>query len=276
VVKPGDRKHVVAYLTETHQVSITRACKTIRFPKSMFYYQSCKDDTAIINKLKELAEQKPREGQDKFYDRIRSEGLIWNYKRVRRVYLMLGLNHRRRIKRRVPARVKQPLIQPQKINSTWSMDFMSDSLQTKRKFRTLNIMDDYNRMAISIEADFSFPSLSVVEALKRAIHENGKPEKIRVDNGPEFISSTLSDWCRQNNITLQYTQPGKPMQNGYIERFNRTFRQDVLDAYLFDDIMQVRLLAEEWMKDYNTKRPHESLGGISPKEFYERTKQLSL
>lgn len=153
---------------------------------------------------------------------------------------------------------------------------MSDSLQTKRKFRTLNIIDDFNRMAISIEAEFSFPSQSVVEALKRAIHENGKPEKIRVDNGPEFISATLSDWCRENNIALQYTQPGKPMQNGYIERFNRTFRQDILDAYLFEDIMQVRFLAEEWMNDYNTKRPHESLGGISPKEFYERTKQLSL
>lgn len=242
----------------------------------MYYYKSIKDDSEVINKLKELAEQKPREGQDKFYDRIRSEGLIWNYKRVRRIYLMLGLNHRRRIKRRVPTRVKQPLTQPQAINNIWSMDFMSDSLQTKRKFRTLNIMDDFNRKAISIEADFSFPSQSVVEALKRAIHENGKPDKIRVDNGPEFISSTLSDWCKEENIHLQYIQPGKPMQNGFIERFNRTFRQDVLDAYLFEDIMQVRLLAEEWMNDYNNKRPHESLGGCTPNQFYERTKQLSL
>lgn len=276
MVKPGDRKNVVAYLMTTHQVSITRACKTIHFAKSMYYYKSIKDDSEVINKLKELAEQKPREGQDKFYDRIRSEGLIWNYKRVRRIYLMLGLNHRRRIKRRVPTRVKQPLTQPQAINNIWSMDFMSDSLQTKRKFRTLNIMDDFNRKAISIEADFSFPSQSVVEALKRAIHENGKPDKIRVDNGPEFISSTLSDWCKEENIHLQYIQPGKPMQNGFIERFNRTFRQDVLDAYLFEDIMQVRLLAEEWMNDYNNKRPHESLGGCTPNQFYERTKQLSL
>lgn len=239
----------------------------------MYYYQSIKDDSEVINKLRELAEQKPREGQDKFYDRIRSEGLNWNYKRIRRVYLLLGLNHRRKIKRRVPARVKLPLIQPEAINNSWSMDFMSDALQTKRKFRTLNIMDDFNRKAISIEADFSFPAHSVVEALKRAIHENGKPDKIRVDNGPEFISATLSDWCKEENIQLQYIQPGKPMQNGFIERFNRTFRQDVLDAYLFEDIMQVRLLAEEWMNDYNNKRPHESLGGITPNAFYERTKK---
>jgi putative transposase len=275
VVKPGDRKNVIAYLTTAHQVSITRACKTIHFAKSMYYYQSRKDDTAVINKLKELAEQKPSEGQDKFYDRIRSEGLIWNYKRVRRVYLLLGLKHRRRVKRRVPTRLKQSLTQPETINNSWSMDFMSDALQTKRKFRTLNIIDDFNRKAISIEAEFSFPAQSVVEALKRAIHENGKPTKIRVDNGPEFISSILFNWCKQENIQLQYIQPGKPMQNGFIERFNRTFRQDVLDAYLFEDIMQVRLLAEEWINDYNNKRPHESLGGITPNQFFERSKQLS-
>ncbi len=235
----------------------------------MFYYTTKKDDTAVINKLKELAEQRPREGQDKFYSRIRSQGIVWNYKRIRRVYLMLGLNHRRRIKRRVPNRIKEPLAQQQSLNKIWSMDFMSDSLVTKRKFRTLNIIDDFNREAISIEADFSFPSLSVVEAVKRAIHENGKPEKIRVDNGPEFISSTFVDWCNKENILIQFIQPGKPMQNGYIERFNRTFRQDVLDTYLFEDIMQVKILAEEWRKDYNNQRPHESLKGMTPKKFAE-------
>jgi putative transposase len=235
----------------------------------MFYYSTKKDDTAVVNKLRELAEQRPREGQDKFYDRIRNEGLVWNYKRVRRVYLMLGLNHRRRIKRRVPCRTKEPLMEQVSANKIWSMDFMSDSLMSKRKFRTLNIIDDFNRAAISIEADFSFPSQSVVESVKRAIHENGKPEKIRVDNGPEFISSTFTDWCKKENIMIQYIQPGKPMQNGYIERFNRTFRQDVLDAYLFEDIMQVRIIAEEWMKDYNCSRPHESLNGMTPKKFAE-------
>jgi putative transposase len=276
VVKPGDRKNVIAYLVSVHQVSITRACKSTQFPKSMYYYQSVRDDSVVIDKLKELAEKRSTEGQDKYYERIRGEGLKWNYKRVRRVYLMLGLNHRRRIKRRVPVRIKVPLLQPETTNVTWSMDFMSDALLNKRKFRTLNIIDDFNREAISIEAEFSFPAFSVVEALKRAIHEHGKPKRIRVDNGPEFISSTLNEWCKQEAIELQFIQPGRPMQNGFIERFNRTFRQDILDAYLFEDLMQVRLLTEEWMNDYNNTRPHESLGGLSPKNFYQQSKQMSL
>lgn len=258
---------MAAYLEDVHEVSITRACKVVNLPKSMYYYKSVKDDTAVINKLRELADKKPREGQDKFYDRIRAEGLKWNYKRVRRVYLLLKLNQRRRCKRRVPQRIKEPLQTSERLNQSWSLDFMHDTLTNKRRFRTFNILDDYNRKAISIEAEFSFASTSVITAMQRAIHEHGKPQKVRVDNGPEFISSVFTDWCEKQNIQVQYIQPGKPVQNAYIERFNRTFRQDVLDAYLFEDLMQVRLLAEEWMEDYNNHRPHEALGGMSPKKF---------
>lgn len=233
----------------------------------MFYYTHCKDDTEVIKKLQELAAAKPREGQDMFYSRIRNQGIRWNYKRIRRVYLMLGLNQKRRIKKRIPARVKEPLHQALEMNHVWSMDFMSDALQSKRKFRILNIMDDFNRQALSIEADYSMPAKKVIDVLKRTIHENGKPQKIRVDNGPEFISADFGDWCKENGIEIQFIQPGKPMQNGFIERFNRTFRQDILDAYLFEDIMQVRVLAEEWQDEYNHHRPHESLGGVPPMQY---------
>lgn len=267
MVKPSERKNVVAYVIDYHQVSITRACKVVQLPKSMYYYQTQKDDSPIIEKLKELAEHKPREGQDKYYLRIREAGLKWNYKRVRRVYLMLGLNQRRKMKKRIPSRIKEPLNQPFNTNQVWSMDFMSDALQNGRKFRVLNIIDDYNRKALWIEAAFSMPSAFVISSLKKAIEENGKPIKIRVDNGPEFCSKEFSEWCETNNITIQYIQPGKPMQNGYIERFNRTFRQDVLDAYLFETINQVTELSEEWMEDYNNNRPHESLGGVPPIKY---------
>ena len=233
----------------------------------MFYYKNTKDDTEVIAKLEQLAAAKPREGQDMFYQRIRNEGLRWNYKRIRRVYLMLGLNQKRKMKRRLPARVKEPLYQPSGINQVWSLDFMSDSLQSKRKFRVLNIMDDFNRKAISVEADFSMTSNHLIDAMQRAIHENGKPKKVRCDNGPEFISSTFSDWCKTNGIEIQYIQPGRPMQNGFIERFNRTFRQDVLDAYLFEEIMQVKIEAEDWQDDYNNQRPHEALGGLPPAKY---------
>jgi putative transposase len=144
---------------------------------------------------------------------------------------------------------------------------MSDVLVSKRKFRTLNIMDDYNRQAIAIEAGHSMPAIRVIQIVEQTIREQGKPEIIRVDNGPEFISKEFREWYKSKEITVQYTQPGRPMQNGYIERFNRTFRENILDAYLFEDLNQVRILAEEWMEDYNFKRPHEALNGRTPMQY---------
>jgi putative transposase len=179
------------------------------------------------------------------------------------------MNKRRKVRRRVPARVKVPLIVPDQAGDTWSMDFMCDVLVNKRRFRTLNIIDDYNREAIAVEAAYTIPAMRVTQILERTIHEQGKPSCIRVDNGPEFISKEFKDWCEGKGIKVQYTQPGKPMQNGYIERFNRTFRENILDAYLFEDINQVQGLADEWMEDYNYNRPHEALGGITP-DLYKR------
>lgn len=230
----------------------------------MYYYVSIKDDTEVIKKLQELAEKKPKEGQDKFYGRIRNEGLIWNHKRIERVYKILGLNKRKRGRKRLPARVKNPLIIPMQANDTWSMDFMHDTLMNGRKFRILNIIDDFNREALRIEPFFSIGSNLVIKILERLVFERGSPRAIRVDNGPEFISSALSEWCMYKGIKLVYIQPGKPMQNGYIERFNRSYREDVLDANLFESIAQARILSDEFQDDYNLHRPHESLGNLSP------------
>ena len=149
-------------------------------------------------------------------------------------------------------------------NDTWSMDFMHDTLMNGRKFRVLNIIDDFNREALRIEPYFSIGSHLVTKILERLTLERGKPKAIRVDNGPEFISSALSEWCLDKGIKLIYIQPGKPMQNGYIERFNRSYREDVLDANLFESIHQARALSDEFMDDYNLHRPHESLGNLSP------------
>ena len=269
MVSSGDKKNMAAYLKEFYEVSLTRACKTLLFAKSMYYYRSVKDDREVIDKLLELSVARPREGQDKYFQRLRLQGYTWNKKRIGRVYRMLGLNLRRKAKRRVPARVKEPLQQPEKRNRVWSLDFMSDSLLSGRRFRTLNIIDDFNRKAITVEAEFSFPALGVVQVLKRAIQEHGRPDKVRVDNGPEFLALDFTRWCEAQGIGIQYIQPGKPMQNGFIERFNRTYRQDILDAHLFEEISQVRILTEEWIKDYNQQRPHEGLGGMTP-DAYEQ------
>ena len=235
--------------------------------RSVYHYLPTKDDSVVEDKILDLARTQPTEGQDKIYDRIRNEGLGWNYKRVRRVYLKLRLNKRVKTRKRVPERVKEPLLRPEIPNETWSMDFMHDALHNGRKFRVLNILDDYNREALAIEAHLSIGSKMVTEVLDRVVEEKGKPKTIRVDNGPEFIASVLGDWCREREINLKFIQPGKPTQNGYIERFNRTYRQSVLDAYLFENLEQVRILSEDWMNDYNHTRPHESLGGKSPVQY---------
>jgi putative transposase len=180
---------------------------------------------------------------------------------------MMGLNLRRKRKRRLPDRVKEPLQIGPQINYSWSMDFMSDSLVTGRKFRVLNIIDDFNRESLAIEVDTSLSSERVIRVLQDVIQWRGKPAKIRVDNGPEFTSEKLADWCANQLIRLQFTQPGKPVQNAFIERFNRSYREDVLDAYLFSDLDQVREITEDWKEDYNINHPHQSLKGMSPEKY---------
>ena len=258
---------MVAYVVESHRMSISRACRVVSLPKSMYYYKKIKDDSETITKLQELATKYPTEGQDLYYGRIRTQGLKWNYKRVRRVYLLLGLSQRRKTRKRLPERVKKPLAQPAAPKEMWSVDFMSDVLTNQRKFRTLNVIDDFNREAIAIEVAYSMPAIKVTGLLEQIICEQGKPKCIRVDNGPEFISKEFNSWCEGNEIKIQYTQPGRPMQNGYIERFNRSFRESILDAFLFEDLTQVQVLAEEWVTDYNSRRPHETLGGKTPLEY---------
>lgn len=245
-------------------ISTVRACRIVGLSVSAAYYKSRKDDSEVIAKLQSLAEQHPTRGFGVYYGRIRNEGLRWNHKRVKRIYDLLKLNLRRKHKRRLPNREKIALEQPEAINKKWSMDFMSDALTDGRKFRTFNLIDDFNREVLAVEADTSLPAKRVVRILERVIWERGKPESIRVDNGPEFISNTLEVFCKGNGIHLQFIKPGKPMQNGYVERFNRTYREDVLDAYLFNDLQQVRDLSEAWMEDYNAFHPHQSLNGLSP------------
>lgn len=234
----------------------------------MTYRKVPKDDSSLIEALNQLVEKHPSIGFWKCYYRLRRKGLNCNHKKLYRVYTMLKLNIRRRPKRRIPQRIKEPLVIPQGINKTWSMDFMTDSLVDGRRFRLLNIMDDYNRESLAVEVDTSLPSLRVIRVLERLIDFRGKPDIIRVDNGPEFISDKLKMWCEERDIRLQYIQPGKPVQNAFIERKNGSMRKELLDAYLFFTLDEVRLLAEEWRMDYNHERPHEALGFVPPAEYF--------
>ena len=238
----------------------------------MYYYKSQKDDTEVIEVLQDLAFKHPTYGFRKLYAYIRRSGKQWNHKRIYRVYKLLKLNRKRKGKRRLPSRVKQPLVKQEQINQSWSMDFMSDSMVGGRRFRTFNLIDDCTREVLAIEIDTSSSSKRIIRTLERVILDRGKPNIIRTDNGPEFTSKDLELWARDHEIQIQFIQPGRPMQNGYIERFNRIYRESILDAYLFFELDQVRTLTEEWMDEYNLRRPHESLGNLTPNEW--KMKQL--
>ena len=243
----------------------------LELSRSAFRYQSRKGtDEPIMVALKGMAEKQPTWGVDKMTDFIRQEHLEWNHKRIRRIYCELGLNLKVKHKKRLPSRNPQPLSQPERANQSWSLDFMSDSFAGGRPFRTLNILDDFNREVVWIEVDTSLPAERVIRVLEMAVIGRRLPMQIRMDNGPELISGALSKWAEQKGVKLVHIQPGKPAQNAYIERFNRTFREDILDAYVFQTLDEVRELVEPWIEGYNAIRPHCSLQGLSPYQFAAR------
>jgi putative transposase len=249
-------------------LSERQACRTIQVSRCAYRYQAQRTtDEPIAQELQQLAHRQPRWGCGKMTDYLRNQGHSWNHKRIRRVYCTLALHLKRKPKKRLPARAAQALGVPGQANQTWSLDFMRDSLSNGRTFRTLNVIDDFNREALWIEVDTSLPAERVVRVLEQLLSWRGKPTRLRMDNGPELISQRLESWAKEKHIDLLHIQPGKPAQNAYIERFNRTYREDVLDAYLFDDLEEVRHITERWLDDYNTIRPHEALQGVSPRQF---------
>lgn len=234
------------------------------------YKAKPKNDSELQTALTELTDKHAAIGYWQCCYRLWNKGYNWNHKRIYRVYTDMKLNIRRRAKKRLPNRVKQPLTIPTAPNQMWSIDFMSDRLVDGRKFRLLNVIDDFNRESLAIEVDTSLPALRVIRVLDRLIAERGEPANIRTDNGPEFISYKLQQWCEHNHITLQYIQPGKPMQNAYIERKNGSIRRELLNAYLFYSLPEVRTMSEEWRTDYNTERPHKALGYLSPHKYAQQ------
>jgi len=192
------------------------------------------------------------------------KGFGWNHKRVYRIYCELELNMRIKPKKRLKRDKPDALAVPDRANHTRSMDFMADQLSDGRSIRTLNVLDDFNREGLGIEVDFSLPAERVVRSLNRIIEWRGKPQIIRVDNGPEYISGTLMAWAAKVGIHIQYIQPGKPQQNAYIERYNRTVRHEWLDQNIFDTIEEAQKQATEWLWTYNNDRPNMGIGGITP------------
>jgi len=259
---------LVHYAIATHQMSERQACALLNLSRSVYRYQAMpSDDEELREQLLSLASRKPRWGYQKMVAYLKNQGRSWNHKRVRRVYRLLGLNLRVKPKKRLPVRNPQPLVAPAEANICWSLDFMHDSLVNGRTIRTLNIIDDFNREGLWIEVDTSIPAARVVRVLDMLALWRGYPKQLRLDNGPELISKTLADWAAEHDVTLAFIQPGKPAQNAFIERFNRTYREAVLDAYLFHTVAEVQAITEDWLEEYNAIRPHEALGDVPPYQY---------
>jgi putative transposase len=270
VVTPADKKEAVSSLKRETQCSTSKACTIVRLPRSTFCYKKQpKDDSMIETALQQLVYRHCGIGFWQSYHRLRRANNCWNHKRVRRVYRLLGLNQPRSKSRRLPQKVKQPLVKSMAPNQVWSMDFMSDNLTDGRTLRFFNVMDDFSRESLCVEVDTSLPAARVLRVLEQLIAVRGKPANIRCDNGPEFISHAVKDWCTERHISLQYIQPGKPTQNALIERKNGSFRRELLSVTLFSTVRQARLMAQQWRTDYNTERPHKALRYMSPLDYLQ-------
>ena len=270
---PSAKRQAIALLVDEHQLSVVQACRVVRLARAAWYrppLDRLVRDGPVIDALNAQVELNPRWGFWKLFDRLHNLGRPWNPKRVHRVYCALRLNRTRRTKRRIPRRPKVPLLAPPTLNQTWALDFMRDALYDGRVFRTLNVLDQGNRECLAIEVGFSLPSRRVIAVLEELIAVHGAPASLRMDNGPEFLALRLTDWAEQHGIALDFIQPGKPAQNAFIERFNQTYRTEVLDANLFTHLNEVRTISADWLRRYNTERPHDSLGRVPPLTFLPR------
>jgi len=259
--------------------SIRVVCQIFSISETCYRYEPILNDenAEIADGLLRLSTTYKRWGFGLCFLYLRNiKGYGWNHKRVYRIYRELELTLRIKPKRRIKRDKPEALSVPDAINQVWSMDFMSDSLTDGRSFRTFNVLDDFNREGLGIDVDLSLPSARVIRSLEQIIEWRGKPLAIRCDNGPKYISQTLKDWMMKHYITLLYIQPGKPTQNAYIERFNRTARHEWLDLHLFESIEQAQHLATQWLWTYNNERPHTAIGGIPPRQLLNVAESLLL
>lgn len=268
MVTPAARQNIVIHLKEVFQFSERRVCVIVGLCRSSCRYQAKpKNDNEIRARLRELAEQRLKFGAPRLHTMLRREGHLINHKHTERLYREEGLSLRLKRHKKRTSQLRVVMDKPERINQHWSMDFVSDSLYSGRRFRVLTIVDDLSRECPVLEVDHSLPGQRVTRVLDRIAMTRGLPEVITVDNGPEFISKALDLWAYQNSVKLRFIQPGKPVQNAYIESFNGKFRDECLNDNVFVSLRSAQKIIETWRQDYNSERPHSSLNDMTPTEF---------
>jgi putative transposase len=263
-----ERRRVVQQVQAAVGVSERRAIRFTGFPRSSMRYKSLSDPQEELRaRIKELAAQRVRWGYRQIHTLLQREGWLVNRKRVQRLYREEGLAVRRKGKKRrsqAPRPVRELLGRP---NERWSMDFVSDTLSNGRRFRCLTIMDEFSRECLAIHVAHSIPAVRVIDVLERLREKRGLPEIIMTDNGSEFTSRAFDAWAYARGVRIDYIQPGKPVQNCFIESFNGTLRDECLNLHWFLSLEDAKQEIETWRVDYNQERPHSSLGRLTPAEF---------
>ncbi len=272
MVRPGVRRDVVSVLRGTYQISERRACSAMGFFRSVQRYQSRRDpQTALRMRLKDLAAVRVRYGYRRLHVLLRREGWAVNHKRIHRLYAEEGLSIRTKLPRRKRAwRIRQGRPEVGGANEVWSLDFMSDQLFDGRPFRILTALDVHTREALSTIPRASFRAAQVVEVLDQLARVRGKPKSLRVDNGPEFAGRLLDHWAYLNKVEIDFSRPGTPTDNAFIEAFNARLRAECLNASWFLSLADARDRIEEWRVHYNEERPHSALGNLTPRAFAQQ------
>jgi len=249
-------------------LSHTKACKALSISRNSKYYKKRQPEKdATVKKAIEKVLPGCKKGRKKVIALVQKENPEMGAFRIRRVYVQSGFNHYQKPRSRKIQSEANPLPICMKANEEWAMDFMSDALENGRRIRVFNVVDHYDRFFITSKISCSIPARMVVEYLENAFEMYGKPERIRTDNGPEFRSKLFQTWLKDQAIKWEQIQPGKPQQNGYVERLNRTFREDVLDANIFNSVSDAQKIADEYRKEYNEERPHEAIKNLTPKNL---------
>jgi putative transposase len=260
---------------ESPGLSERRACLLVNLSTSVYRYRSKPgSDEELRKRLRELAEQRKRFGSPRLHILLKREGLVINHKRTERIHREEGLALRKKRRRKGAAGASVVLPSPHRTNERWSMDFVTDSIVTGRRFRALTIVDDYTRECPAIEVDASLGGCRVVGVLDRLAEVRGLPEVITIDNGPEFAGRVLDEWAYRRGVKLNFIRPGKPIDNAFIESFNGRFRDECLNTNWFISLKHARAVIEEWRKDYSVVRPHSLLQGFTPKEYAVMTAGL--
>ena len=272
MVRPGVRRDVVGVLRGTYQISERRACSAMGFFRSVQRYQSRRDpQTALRMRLKDLAAVRVRYGYRRLHVLLRREGWAVNHKRIHRLYAEEGLSIRTKLPRHKRAwRIRQGRPGVGGANEVWSLDFMADQLFDGRPFRILTALDVHTREALSTIPRASFRAAQVVEVLDQLARVRGKPKSLRVDNGPEFAGRLLDHWAYLNKVEIDFSRPGTPTDNAFIEAFNARLRAECLNASWFLSLADARDRIEEWRVHYNEERPHSALGNLTPQAFAQQ------